>query len=315
MNIRKDLKVETLNKNFGYYIKVNEVLFSKKTKYQDLEILQTEAFGKMLRLDKVFQTSEKEEYLYHEPLVHVPGVTMNGPKKALVIGGGDGGAIEEFLKYNTLEKVYMVELDGEVVEACKKYIPNICKGAFESSKVDLRIEDGIRFIQKTNETFDQVMLDLTDPFGPSVALYTKEFYKEINKHLFAGGALSLHIESPISRPEVFGRLYRTLKSVFNNVSVMLNYVPLYGTLWAYAVASQELDVNEISKLEVDQRIKSLGLKDLQFYNGDTHLGLLSLPNYVRDILAQDHEIIEKTTELINEDEVYHNYAIIEEVNA
>lgn len=283
----KNYLLEPLSPNMGYYFKSGEKLFSAKTKFQDLEVHDFTDYGRVLRLDGVFQTSDRDEFLYHEPLAHVPGIAMGGPKKALVIGGGDGGMVEELLKYPTLEKAVMVELDEGVVDASKKYLPKISNGVFDSPKMELLIEDGVAYIQNTKEKFDQVILDLTDPMGPSAALYTKEFYTSINSILNPGGALSLHIESPVTRPDIFGSLFWTLKSVFQVVRPMLNYVPLYGTLWGYASASQTLDPLQLTPQEVRERLERLGIGELQFYNENTHFSLMALPNYVKDILAKE----------------------------
>ncbi|HRP69748.1 MAG TPA: hypothetical protein PLY93_09485, partial [Turneriella sp.] len=233
------------------------------------------------------------EFLYHEPLAHVGGISIDGPKKALVIGGGDGGAAEEFLKYKTIEKVVMVELDGGVVDACKEHIPLISNGAFENPKLELRIEDGIKYVFETKEVFDQVLLDLTDPFGPSIELYTHEFYEQIARILSDKGVLSLHIESPITRPELFAKLYWTLKSVFPIVRPMTNYVPLYGALWGFALASKTTDPTTLDKKTIVERLNAHALPSLKFYNEDTHHSLMALPNYVREMLHQKQEPIHK----------------------
>ena len=312
-----DLLVESLTKNMGYYFRSGSVLYKTKTEFQDLEIHEVPRFGKILRLDEVFQTSEKDEFLYHEPLAHVPGIAMNGGKRALVIGGGDGGSAEELLKYPEMEKVVMVELDRGVVDACKEYIPSISNGVFDSDRLELRFEDGIKYIEdraQSNEKFDQIILDLTDPFGPSVALYTKEFYESVNKILNPGGAMSLHIESPITRPDIFATLYHTLKSVFRHVRPMLNYVPMYGSLWGYASASQEVDPLLLSESEVKERIESLGLTKLQFYNEKTHFSLMALPNYVQELLANPREPFTKSNLPDIEEDFTEGLAIFKNTN-
>lgn len=282
-----DVFVETLNPEMGYYFKAAEKLYETETEYQTLEVFEFKHYGRVLRLDGVFQTSYRDEYLYHEPLVHVPGLAIDGPKTALVIGGGDGGAAEEFLKYASIEKVTMVELDQGVVEASEKYLPEISKGAFKDSRLDLRFEDGIEYIRNTGEKFDQVMLDLTDPFGPSVALYTQEFYHSISEILTPNGLLSLHIESPVSRPSVFAGIYRTLESVFRHVTPMFNYVPMYGALWGFAVASNAVNVRLITEPDLETRFEKHDLPDLNFLNADTYKAIMAVPGYIAKIL--DHE--------------------------
>lgn len=294
-------QAEILNNEMGYFFRFNEILYSDSTPYQKVQVLESSRFGKVLRLDNIFQTSEWDEFLYHEPLVHVPSISHGDIKNVLVIGGGDGGAIREFLKYPSLESITMIELDERVVQLCKKYIPSISNGSFDSPKLKLFFQDGVKFIRESNEKFDVIMLDLTDPFGPSVELYTKEFYHELSMHLTENGFISLHIESPISRPEIFARLYHTLKSVFSIVRPMTNYVPMYGTLWGYAVASNKTDPMEIPKNIIEERINHLQTKDLRFYNPETHFSLMTLPNYIQDLLKKPHLPISTGETLIEED--------------
>ena len=178
----------------------------------------------------------------------------------------------------------MVELDEEVVNASREYIPSIAGTAFESPRLDLRFEDGINYIKTCKEKFDLIVLDLTDPIGPSAALYTKEFYSAVNKVLNPKGALALHIESPVSRPEIFSGIYWTLKSVFKHVTPMLNHVPLYGTLWGFAIASQELDPSACTKGQVRDRLTRFAMTDIKLYDEKTHFTLQTIPKYIQEIL-------------------------------
>ena len=313
LKVCDDILVESLSPNMGYYFRSQNVLYRTETAFQSLEVHEFKDYGRVLRLDGIFQTSDRDEFLYHEPLAHVPGIAMNGAHTSLVIGGGDGGAAEELLKYPTMKKVVMVELDEGVVVASKKHIPDISKDAFDSDRLELRYEDGIKYIQNTNEKFDHILLDLTDPFGPSAALYTKNFYQDVNRILNPGGALSLHIESPITRPAIFSGLYWTLKSVFKNVTPMLNYVPLYGTLWGFAVASQTLEPLKISRDEVRRRLDQFNLPDLKFYNEDTHFSVMSLPNYVRDLIALEQKPYTPDYSPNVESLISRNLKIVEEI--
>lgn len=306
--------VEILNSDMGYYFRSSNLLYEGKSRFQDVEVHEFPGYGKVLRLDNIFQTSDWDEFLYHEPLAHVAGISMAGPRKALVIGGGDGGMIEELIKYNTLEKVVMVELDEKVVEVSKRYLPSISNGAFDSPKTQLLIEDGIAYIENSREKFDLIILDLTDPIGPSVMLYTKEFYQSVANILSEKGALTLHVESPISRPKIYSRLLCTLKSVFQHVTPMLNYVPMYGTLWGYAIASNSLEPTKISKDEIEERISEYGLSDLRFYNSDTHHALLALPNYVRDLLKEKQPPFSKEQPIHIEQSEKKRYALFEKNN-
>ena len=291
---------EPLNQTMGFYFKPEDRLYHEKTPYQDLEIFSSHEFGNILRLDGVFQTSEKDEFLYHEPLAHVPGVTIGGANRSLVIGGGDGGAAEELLKYNTVEQVVMIELDEAVCRASEKFLSSISNGAFQNPKLDLRFEDGLQYLEQqsaSNLKFDQIIVDLTDPFGPSKFLYTKEFYSLVNSVLNENGALSLHIEAPLTRPETCSRIYQTLKSIFSQVATMTCYVPLYGTLMCYAMASQKANPHALTTEIVEERIKSLELSQLQYYNGKTHFGLIAEPNYLKELFSKPYPIVTKESAL------------------
>ena len=184
--------VETAGRSYGYFLKIDKVLYEGETPFQKLAVFSNKLFGNVLRLDNVFQTSEGDEFFFHETIAQRPVCAHPNPKKVLVIGGGDGGSAEEALKSNCVEKVVMIELDEQVVVQSKKYLPKIHMGAFDNPKLELKFEDGLKFIENTNEQFDVIVVDMTDPIGPSVLLYTQEFYKRIAQVLGPNGILSLH---------------------------------------------------------------------------------------------------------------------------
>ncbi len=283
--------VEQLNENYGYYLRAGDPVAEGHTRFQQMELFDTPMFGRVLRLDGVFQTSEKDEFFYHENIVHVPAITHPAPRSALVIGGGDGGAAEELLKHGSMERVVLAELDEGVVEAAKRHLGAIHRGAFDDPRLSVRIMDGKAYVEGTADRYDLVVLDLTDPSGPSQALYTREFYQACRGILNPGGILTLHVESPISRPRTYNRIIKTLQAVFPTVRPYLVYIPLYGTWWGMATASEGADPLALSEGEADRRIAERGLSGLQFYNGATHRAVFALPNFVRDILARQAEPI------------------------
>jgi spermidine synthase len=283
--------VEQLNENYGYYLRVGESVAEGRTRFQEIEVVDTPMFGRVLRLDGVFQTSEKDEFFYHENIVHVPAITHAAPRSALVIGGGDGGAVEELLKHGSMERVVLAELDEGVVEAARRYLGEIHHGALDDPRLSVRIMDGKAYVEGTADRYDLVLLDLTDPSGPSQALYTREFYQACRGILNPGGMLALHMESPVSRPRTYNRIMKTLQAVFPTVRPYLVYIPLYGTWWGMATASEGADPTALGEEEVDRRIAERGLSGLQFYNGAMHRAVFALPNFVRDILARPAEPI------------------------
>ncbi len=293
--------IERLNEDYGYYLRAGEVMMRGRTNFQEVEVFDTPMFGRMLRLDRVFMTSEKDEFFYHENIVHVAAITHQHPRRALIIGGGDGGAAEEILKHPSIESVVMAELDGEVVEIAKKHLQTIHRGAFNDPRLDVRIMDGKAYIEETSDRFDLVVLDLTDPHGPSQALYTREFYISCRQVLTENGLLSLHVESPISRPTTYNRIVKTLHSVFPIVRPYLVYIPVYGTWWGMATASMAADPLSLSTAAVDQQIAMRDLRDLQFYNGDTHRSVFAQPNFIRNLLAGPGEIITTASPPLSDD--------------
>lgn len=277
--------VETLTADFGFFLRTSRTLAERRTPMQHIEIVETPQFGRAMRIDGCFMTSEGDEFFYHEPMVHLPAVSFGQPRSALVIGGGDGGAAEELLKHPAMRRVVLAELDEGVIDMARQWLPAIHRGVFDDPRLALHIGDGRAFMAQCGERFDQIVLDLTDPFGPALALYTTEFYAACRRALTPGGVLSLHIQSPIHRPETMARIHASLRAVFPVVRPYLQYVPLYGTLWAMAVASDRTDPATLDAAEVDARIAALGLRDLKLYNGATHQALLAQPGFVRQLLA------------------------------
>jgi spermidine synthase len=274
---------ENLNPDYGFFVRTTKRLEDFHTGLQSLEVHDTAQFGKLLRLDGCFMTSEREEFVYHENLIHPATVSHAEPRTALIIGGGDGGAAEELLKHPSLDQVTLVELDGKVVEIARKYFGEIHKGAFDSPRLRLLIQDGLKFIAETTEKFDLIVLDLPDPIGPATALYEEAFFRDCKRALAPGGALTLHLGSPVSRPERVSEHYKRLANVFAVVRPYTMFIPLYGCLWAMACCSDTLAPTEISAAEVDRRIARRGLTDLQYYNGATHHAVFALPNFVREL--------------------------------
>ena len=277
--------LEHLNEDFGFWVRSSGRLAHAKSDYQDVEVIQT-GFGKTLRIDDYFMTSDKDEFFYHENMIHPAGISHAAPKRALVIGGGDGGAAEEYLKYPTIEEVVMAEIDEVVVDFCKEQLPDVHRGAFDDPRLKVLITDGKKYVEECQDQFDLMMLDLTDPFGPAEALYRVDFLNHCKRILGPDGVLSMHLGSPVTRPNVFHRVYSSLSSVFSIVRPYLVYVPLYGAIWGMATASDKTDPLSLDPKSVEDRLKDRAISHLQYYNGDTHRGVFGLPNYVKSIIGQ-----------------------------
>ncbi len=279
------LLMEPLNASTGFYIKASRQIGEWQTKYQKLAIYDTPHYGKLFRLDGFNMTSEKDEFVYHENLIHPAATAHAGPKNVLIIGGGDGGSSEEVLKHPSVEQVTMVEIDAEVIRVAKEHFSVVHRGVFGNPKLRVLIEDGLQFVRQTREKFDLVVLDLNDPMGPAEPLYTTEFFQQCRQVLAPGGALTLHVGSPVAQAAQVAELSGRLNSVFRIVRPYTMYVPLYGSLWAMACASDKLDPKSFTADEIDRRIEHRKLIELQYYNGETHEAVFALPNFVRDLVA------------------------------
>jgi spermidine synthase len=276
---------ETLYPDFQQRFKVEQVLYKGRSKFQEVVVFETRRFGRVLALDGVIQTTEADEFVYHEMLVHLPFLAHGAVRRALIIGGGDGGSAEELLKHPSIKSVTLCELDLAVVDVARKYLQTVHKGALDDDRLKLRIGDGFEYIQASDEQYDLIVLDLTDPGGPSASLYTPDFYRTCAVRLKPVGAMTLHIASPIAHPDRIVACLANLRVAFPLVTPYLTSVPLYGGMWMMACVSQTLDPKSLSAREVDRRISQRGLSQLKYYNGDMHRAALALPNFVRDLVG------------------------------
>jgi len=277
---------ERLNADFGLYLRNARLLAQCQSPWQRIEIFDNPQFGRVMRIDGCFMTSERDEFFYHEPMIHLPAVAHSGVRHALVVGGGDGGAAEELLKLPSIEQVVLAELDADVIAVAREWLGSIHRGALDDPRVQLRLGDARGLLTENQDQFDQIVLDLTDPFGPAVELYTVEFYQSCRRALRPGGVLSLHLGSPIHLHESMTRIAASVRAVFPVFRPYLQYVPLYGTLWCMAMASDSIDPAHLTANEVDARLAQRNIQDLQLYNGHIHHALLAQPNFVRELLAR-----------------------------
>jgi len=279
-----ELLWETLNEDSVYGFRFQRRLLDQQTQFQHLELLESDDLGRTLRLDGCLMTAEREEFFYHEALIHPAALSHPQPKTALIIGGGDGGALEELLKHNSLESVTLVDLDGEVIEVAKTYLQSINKGAFDHPKATIKVGDGAAFVRETDKRFDLVFLDLTDPETPAGPLYTEQFFAECKNILAPGGAVVLHLGSPFHEGEQVRALSHHLAKVFKHVSAYGLYIPLYGAYWALAVVSDEVQPKQVDARQIAARLQERGVADLQYYNNEVHGALFALPNYYQALL-------------------------------
>ncbi|NYT35405.1 polyamine aminopropyltransferase [Allopusillimonas soli] len=282
-----ELTLEPLNQTSVYGFRFNRRLHARQTAYQRLEVLESAELGRTLRLDDHFMTSEADEFFYHEALVHPAAMAHDAPRRALVVGGGDGGALDELLKHPSIEHITLVELDGEVIDAARTYLQNIHHGAFDDPRVCVKVQDGAQYLAAAQQASqDLILLDLTDPETPAGPLYTREFFAQCQRVLAPGGALVLHLGTPFHEPAQVRELAQALSAVFPQVHGYGVHIPLYGTYWALALASNDLDPTAISPARIEQRLDDRGITGLQYYNADVHGALFALPNYYRKLMPK-----------------------------
>ena len=276
--------LERLNDASGVYFE-GTLVERRRTPFQLLEVYDTPELGRIFRLDGYNMTSERDEFFYHENLVHPAAVAHPAPRRALVIGGGDGGSSEELLKHPSLEVVHMAELDPEVIEVAKAQFASVHRGVFDNPRLKVTVGDGLAYLRSTAERYDLVCLDLTDPVGPSVELYSPATFALAKRAMTANGALTLHLGSPFSHPGRVRGTLANLRQVFRRVTPYFAHIPLYGSIWGFACASDELDPRALTVERVEKEIGSRKLADLQYYNGETHRAVFAIPNYVKPLVG------------------------------
>lgn len=282
---------------------IRSYLVSAKTKYQTMDIVDSYAFKKCLILDGKIQSSQVDEYIYHECLVHPAMASHVNPKNVLIIGGGEGATLREVLKYKNLKQVVMIDIDGEVVSLCKKYLPEWHRGAFKNKKAKVIIGDGRKFIYETKEKFDVIIIDISEPVdaGPAYMLFTIEFYEKVKKKLNPNGIISLQAGSTSCREwECLASVYKTLQKVFPIVRPIHAFIPSFDTPWGFILASSDIDPADISVNEVNAIIKKKISGDLNFYDGITHQGLFSIPKDLRGALKKIGKVIKDNKPIFTE---------------
>lgn len=254
-------------------------LHSEQTPFQHLALVDTYAYGRVLFLDGIIQTTERDEFVYHEMITHPALNTHGNPKKALVIGGGDGGSIRELIKYPTIEKAVLCEIDARVVENARKYLPSI-SCALDDPKVEVRYQDGIKHVQEHKNTYDIICVDSPDPIGPAVGLYGKEFYQYVYESLTEDGIFVGQTESPLFNQKLLKRVNESVSSLFPITRVFLAFIPTYpGGMWSFTMGSKKHDPLEVLA------DKFPGYQT-RYYSPEIHKAAFALPPFVQDIFKK-----------------------------
>ncbi|MDR2174104.1 MAG: polyamine aminopropyltransferase [Burkholderiales bacterium] len=283
-NITGDALTESLTPDWGFFIRSSKRHEAFHSGLQEIEIHDSESFGTLFRLDGHFMTSEKDEFFYHENLVHMAAITHDQPRRALIVGGGDGGSAEELFKHPSIEHITLVEIDQAVVDISRRHLQRVHRGSLDDPRLTLKIEDGFAYVKTSTESFDLIVLDLTDPGGPSTLLYTPEFYRACAARLGNNGIMTLHIASPLANPAQIRETLQRLREAFRHVVPYLTSIPLYGGLWLMAFCSQQADPRQLTADAVEARLQERAIRHLQYYNGAMHGAALALPNFVRALV-------------------------------
>lgn len=269
---------EQHTENVKFTIKVDKQLYSEQSEFQKIDVFKTFEFGNILVLDGYLMITEKDEFIYHEMIVHVPMATNPNIKKVLLIGAGDGGAVRELTKYKTIEHIDMVEIDKQVVDVCREYFPKTsCK--LDDERVHLHFQDGLKFVRTKHNEYDLIIVDSTDPFGPGEGLFTKEFYGNCHNALKDDGILVNQHESVYYEEyaEAMKRAHQRINELFTVAKVYQTHIPTYPSgHWLFGFASKVYD--PLKNLNA-QKWNDLGLKT-NYYNTELHVGCFAIPNYV-----------------------------------
>ena len=257
----------------GFFFSSSQPLHKEITPYQKIEVFENEFFGNILLLDGLVQTTEKDEYFYHEMLTHPVFMSHPHPDNCLIIGGGDGGTLKEVLRY-PIQKVWMVEIDRRVIDVCQKFFPWL-DGALEDSRSELVVADGKEFVAKTEQKFDVILIDSSEPVGPSKVLFDRKFYEKLRDRLQAGGFIAAQAGSPVFQLEHLKGLALMLRDIFPLVKFYWGPVPTYpGGSWSYVLLS------ESSSSGQKKRLPPAGLK---YYTTAIHEAAFALPGFMKDL--------------------------------
>jgi spermidine synthase len=263
-----------------------EVFYDVQSPFQRVRILESYKYGKMLALDDMVMTTIDDEFHYHEMISHPAIFTHGKVKNVLVIGGGDGGTVREILRHESIEKVTMVEIDNEVIQSCKEFLPEIA-AAFDNPKLELIVADGIAFVKNAKQDlYDLIIVDGSDPVGPAEGLFSEEFYNNCYKALKKDGILVAQGESPKFNEKAFAELNHTLQGIFgkDRAPISLFFVPTYPTgMWSfqYGIKGDKSPKKVSNHSEIDQFVEAKGLR---YYNSEVHIGSFATPNFVKEMV-------------------------------
>jgi spermidine synthase len=287
--------LDFLNPDEGHMHGIKTILFAKQTKYQEVEIMDTGSYGRCLVLDGKIQSSEHDEFIYHEALVHPAMISHPDPKRIFIVGGGEGATLREILRHKSVEHVLMVDIDQEVVESSKKHLPEWHQGSFDDPRVELKFLDARKYLEETNERYDIIVIDISEPVeeGPAYLLYTKEFYALVEKRLTPNGLIALQAgTTSMTSLLCFSAVYQTIRTAFPIVVPYQASIPSFGLPWGFILASKSVDPKKITAEQVNKAVSKRVRGELRYYDGELHSGQFMLPKHIRLAIEKGDRLIE-----------------------
>lgn len=277
---------ETLYDAYGQEFRIDEMLYEVKTDHQHLMIFHNAVFGRVLVLDGVVQTTEKDEFIYHEMMTHVPILAHGNVRRVLIVGGGDGGMLREVTRHRRIERITQVEIDRQVIDMCRTYLPNHSQGAFDDPRVKIVIEDGLDFLKTTPDRFDVIISDSTDPIGPGEALFKEDFYAQCKRCLTQGGVLVTQNGVAFMQRDEVRTTARRLDRVFADWHFYAAAVPTYvGGIMTFVWATDDSALRHIDPATLRSRFDAGGFKT-RYYTPEIHAAAFALPGYVLEAIGK-----------------------------
>ena len=276
---------ETLHRGFRARLKAERVLFDSETEHQHLIIFETPDFGRVMMLDGVVQLSTKDEFVYHEMMSHVPLFAHGRVAKALIVGGGDGGVLREALRHPGLESVTLCEIDRSVIDLCREHFPQVSAGAYDDPRTKIVIADGTKFVAETDERFDVIMINSTDPIGPGAVLFTKEFYADCRRALADGGVLVSQNGIPFLQAGELKQSVGYFRELFEDAFAYLATTPSYfGGPMSFGWATDDGELRQHKRRKIERRYAKAGSFPTRYWRPDVQLAAFALPTYVRELV-------------------------------
>ncbi len=291
--------IESSSEHHGTMYAIKNYLFSGETPFQKVDIIDTYTYGRLLVIEGKAQSAELDECIYHEALVHPAAVMHGKPRRVLIMGGGEGATLREVCRYQDMESIVMVDIDEQVVQMCREHLPGWHRGSFEDARVELLHMDARRYLEETDQKFDIIYSDLSESVeeGPSRMLFTREFYSMVKTKLNPGGILAVQSgDFSLQYINVHAAIRNTISSCFEAVASYHTFVPSFNCAWSYVIACEDRGMLRIDSDEIDRRIEKTA-DQLEFYDGETHIGMFCLPKNARKAIRDEKSIIEDSKPL------------------